>query len=151
MHITIRHSAIRIKTGAIGGASAQNSLLRPNNLAIGYFRTCFAYNFEIDSLQHFFFDWTHSAVTLHVCGLHRAPYRPIHVTCQRLLRRCHSPTESRERTQRPMAQNLLPLRTGVLESGSNLVPTKHFPYGHMCIWTVVSWDWTRWIGHVKLR
>jgi hypothetical protein len=31
MHITIRHSAIRIKTGAIGGASAQNSLLRPNN------------------------------------------------------------------------------------------------------------------------
>ena len=48
---------------------------------------------------------SHSAVTLHVCGLHRAPYRPIHVPCQRLFRRRHSPTVSRERTtactQRP--------------------------------------------------
>ena len=49
----------------------------------------------------FFLDWTHSAVTLHVCGLYRAPYRPIPVPCQRLFRRRHSPTVSRERTQRP--------------------------------------------------
>ena len=48
-----------------------------------------------------FFDWTHSAVTLHVCGQHRAPYRPIPAPCQRLFRRRHSPTVSRERTQRP--------------------------------------------------
>ena len=32
-------------------------------------------------------------------GLYRAPYRPIPVPCQRLFRRRHSPTVSRERTQ----------------------------------------------------
>ena len=53
----------------------------------------------IDSCAGTFFDWTHSAVTLHVCGLHRAPYRFIPVPCQRLFRRRHSPTVSRERTQ----------------------------------------------------
>ena len=48
-----------------------------------------------------FFDWPHSAVILLMCGLHRAPYRPIHVPCQRLFRRRYSSTVSRERTQRP--------------------------------------------------
>ena len=56
---------------------------------------------EVQWCRHFFFDWTHSAVTLHVCGLHRAPYRFTPVPCQRLFRRRHSPTVSREHTQRP--------------------------------------------------
>ena len=74
----------------------------------GYF--LFSHGSDLASIDAAtFFDWNHSAVTLHVCDLYRAPYRSIPVPCQRLFRRRHNPTVSRERTQRPGKKSLGPI------------------------------------------